>query len=60
MQRDAAYLADILAAAADLSEFARAASWEDFCSNKTVRYAVPSAWAGGTPARMPAPRVAKR
>jgi uncharacterized protein with HEPN domain len=40
MQRDAVYLADILSAAADLSEFMRAASFEDFCSNKALRYAM--------------------
>jgi uncharacterized protein with HEPN domain len=39
MQRDAVYLADILSAAADLREFARSASLEEFCSNKTLRYA---------------------
>jgi hypothetical protein len=38
MQRDAVYLADILSAAADLQEFARAASLE---SNNTLRYAMP-------------------
>ena len=38
MLRDAAYLADILSAAADLLEFTRAASLEEFCSNKTLRY----------------------
>jgi uncharacterized protein with HEPN domain len=37
MQRDAVYLADILSAAADLREFTRSASLEDFCSNKTLR-----------------------
>jgi uncharacterized protein with HEPN domain len=40
MQRDAAYLADILSAAADLREFTRASSLEEFCSNKTLRYAM--------------------
>ena len=40
MQRDAVYLADILSAAADLREFARNASLEEFCSNKTLRYAM--------------------
>ena len=40
MQRDAVYLADILSAAADLREFSRAASLEEFCSNKTLRYAM--------------------
>jgi hypothetical protein len=40
MQRDAVYLADILSAAADLREFTRAASLEEFCSNKTLRYAM--------------------
>jgi uncharacterized protein with HEPN domain len=40
MRRDAVYLADILSAAADLREFARAASFEEFRSNKTVRYAM--------------------
>lgn len=40
MQRDAAYLADILSAAADLREFMRAASFEEFCSNKALRYAM--------------------
>jgi len=40
MQRDAVYLADILSAAADLREFARSASLEEFCSNKTLRYAM--------------------
>lgn len=40
MQRDAVYLADILLAAADLREFVRAASFEDFCSNKALRYAM--------------------
>ena len=40
MRRDAAYLADILSAAADLREFSRAASLEEFCSNKTLRYAM--------------------
>lgn len=36
MQRDAVYLADILSAAADLREFTRAASFEEFCSNQGV------------------------
>ncbi len=40
MQRDGVYLADILSAAADLREFARTASFEDFCSSKTTRYAM--------------------
>jgi uncharacterized protein with HEPN domain len=40
MQRDAVYLADILSAAADLREFTRAVSLEEFCSNKTLRYAM--------------------
>jgi len=40
MQRDAVYLADILSAAADLREFAHAASLEEFRSNKTLRYAM--------------------
>jgi uncharacterized protein with HEPN domain len=40
MQRDAAYLADMLSAAADLEEFTRAASLEEFCSDKTLRYAM--------------------
>ena len=42
MRRDAAYLADILSAA-DLREFSRASSLEEFCSNKTLRYAMPHA-----------------
>jgi uncharacterized protein with HEPN domain len=40
MQRDAVYLADILLAAGDLREFTRAASFEEFCSNKALRYAM--------------------
>ncbi|SPE25360.1 conserved hypothetical protein [Candidatus Sulfopaludibacter sp. SbA6] len=40
MQRDAVYLADILSAAADLREFTRGASLDEFCSNKTLRYAM--------------------
>lgn len=40
MRRDAVYLSDILSAAADLREFARAASFEEFRSNKTLRYAM--------------------
>lgn len=40
MQRDAVYLADILQAAADLREFLRATSFEDFCLNKALRYAM--------------------
>lgn len=40
MQRDAVYLADILSAAADLQEFMRSASFEAFCSNKALRYAM--------------------
>lgn len=40
MQRDALYLADILAAASDLREFAQCASFEAFCSDKTLRYAM--------------------
>jgi uncharacterized protein with HEPN domain len=40
MQRDAVYLADILSAAADLREFGLAASFEEFCSNKTLPYAM--------------------
>ena len=40
MQRDAVYLADILSAAGDLREFGLAASFEEFCSNKTLRYAM--------------------
>jgi uncharacterized protein with HEPN domain len=40
MQRDAVYLSDILSAAADIREFTRAASFEDFRSNKTLRYAM--------------------
>jgi uncharacterized protein with HEPN domain len=46
MQRDAVYLADILSAAADLREFTRAASLEESCSNKTLRYV--RAGVGGT------------
>ena len=40
MQRDAVYLADVLSAAADLREFMRSASFEEFCSNKALRYAM--------------------
>lgn len=40
MQRDAVYLSDILSAAADLREFMRAASFEEFCANKALRYAM--------------------
>jgi uncharacterized protein with HEPN domain len=40
MQRDAVYLADILSAAADLREFTRGLSLQEFCSNKTLRYAM--------------------
>ncbi|MBL0160028.1 MAG: DUF86 domain-containing protein [Bryobacterales bacterium] len=40
MQRDAVYLADILSAAGDVREFARTATYEEFCSNKTLRYAM--------------------
>ena len=40
MRRDAVNLADILSAAADLREFTRAASLEEFCSNKALRYAM--------------------
>jgi uncharacterized protein with HEPN domain len=40
MQRDAVFLADILSAAADLRGFVRAASFEEFCTNKTLRYAM--------------------
>ena len=39
MQRDAVYLADIFPAA-DLREFVGAALFEDFCSNKALRYAI--------------------
>ncbi len=38
MQRDAVYLSDILSAAADLREFTRSASFEEFCANKALRY----------------------
>jgi hypothetical protein len=40
MLRDAVYLADILSAAADLRKFARSASLEEFCPNRTLRYAM--------------------
>jgi len=40
MLRDAVYLADILAASEDLLEFISAASFETFCANKTLRYAI--------------------
>ena len=40
MQRDAVFLADILSAAADLRGFTRSASFEEFCTNKTLRYAM--------------------
>lgn len=40
MQRDAVYLADIVAAATDLGEFASTASFEEFCANKSLRYAM--------------------
>jgi uncharacterized protein with HEPN domain len=33
-------LADILSAAGDLREFMRSASFEEFCSNQTLRYAM--------------------
>ncbi len=40
MQRDAVYLSDILSAAADLREFTSSATFEEFCSNKALRYAM--------------------
>lgn len=40
MQRDAVYLSDILSAASDLREFVRNASFEAFCADKALRYAM--------------------
>lgn len=40
MQRDASYLADVLAAARDIREFAQGVSFADFEERKSLRYAM--------------------